>query len=71
MKANDLGKLGIAKRTSAAARTSTGSHDESARAAGPSKKRLQTDPEDKPWEARLQKGKAKRNVKLIELSDDD
>jgi hypothetical protein len=71
MKANDLGKLGTGKkRASTSARTSTGSNAGASSSRALSK-RLQTDPDDKPWEARLQKGLPKKAVKLIELSDDE
>lgn len=70
MKANDLGKLGTGKkRNSNSARTSTGSNAGASSSRAP--KRLQTDPEDKPWEARFQRGLPKKGVKLIELSDDE
>ena len=67
MKANDLGKLGIKKRATGK-RSFTGGDTSGP---GTSVKRLQTDPDDEPWQTRFQSGKPKKAAKLIELSDDE
>ncbi len=68
MKANDLGKLGIKRRAAGSKRNSAAAAEAGG---GGSSKRLQTDPDDEPWQTRFQNGKPKKTGRLIELSDDE